>query len=186
MICCIICILQTPVSCKRICQVVMTFFCDTSSTCGDCWAFFAYAHSSLHGFHVQCWNTFSTTGFSETTQAILIISPYSRKVYNLKIYDGSSICIIYQDMLMCSWLNDLFNWHQDFLIDFPNPTRFIWFSENLLKTPLVLPASYRIARFRLIYERFVGKINEIWFHKRDCFMPCLSKEPPFFSSKLPD
>lgn len=96
------------------------------------------------------------------------------------------LCILYQDMLMCSWLKNFFNWHQDFLIDFPTPTRFIWFSENLFKTPLVLPASYRIARFRLIYGRFVGKINEIWFYKRDCFMPCLSKEPPFFSAKSPD
>ena len=29
------------------------------------------------------------------------------------------LCILYQDMLMCSWLKNFFNWHQDFLIDFP-------------------------------------------------------------------
>lgn len=65
------------------------------------------AHSNLHRFHVQSWNTFSTTtGFSETTQAILIISPYSRKVYNLKFYDGSSMHSLprYADVLMAQEL----------------------------------------------------------------------------------
>ena len=67
------------------------------------------AHSNLHRFHVQSWNTFSTTGFSETTQAILIISPYSRKVYNLKFYDGSSMHSLprYADMLMAQELFQL-------------------------------------------------------------------------------
>lgn len=148
------------------------------------------------------WWTPCPAGFSQTTQAILIISPDSRKVYNLislwwiLYWFSTTICWCAhgsrtfltgtKPFLMCLFC---------LLIDLPNLTRFIWFSETSSKptqrltTPLVLPASYRIARFRLICRRLVGKVNKIWFYKRDCLMPCLSKEPqepPVFSSQIPE
>ena len=111
MICSIVCILQTPVSCFWKDSVPLAIHIDSMSN-----PEIQFPLQDSLKKHKPCSTAWKSIIWNFMTDALVIF---------------------YQDMLMCSWLKDFLTGSKPFLmflfyllIDFSNPTRSIWLSET--------------------------------------------------------